>query len=67
MRQGVDADPEFPDLIGLLKNLAIDPAGMQHQGCGQPTNSAANDDCFHAARHPLQNHDPSCPQELKTQ
>ncbi len=46
--QGVDADAEFADLVGLLENLAVDAAGMQHQRRRQPAYAAAYDDDFHA-------------------
>ena len=34
MRQRVDADTEFADLICLFVNLAVDPARMQHERSG---------------------------------
>ncbi len=46
--QGVDADAELADLVGLLINLAVDAAGVQHQRGGQPADAAAYDDDFHA-------------------
>ena len=48
VRQRVDADAEFADGVGLLKNLAVDAAGMQHQRRGQAANASADDDDFHA-------------------
>jgi hypothetical protein len=47
MRQRVDADAEFADLIGLFENLAVDATGVQHQCHGQAANAAADDDDFH--------------------
>ena len=47
MRQGVDADAELADAIGLLEQLAIDAAGMQHQRRGEPPDTAADDDDLH--------------------
>jgi hypothetical protein len=49
VRQGVDADPELPDRLGLLVDLAGDPAPVQHQGRREPADAAADDDGFHGA------------------
>src|SRR3954454_8256070 len=35
MRQRGDADAKLADAVGLLVDLAVDPAGMQHQRGGQ--------------------------------
>ena len=43
VRQGVDANAEFPDAVGLLEQLTADAAGPQHQGCGKAANTAADD------------------------
>src|SRR5215469_10369102 len=50
MRQRIDADTEFADLLGLLEHLALDAARVQHQRGGQPANPAACDDRFHGCR-----------------
>src|ERR1041385_9095535 len=50
MRQGVGGDAEVADGIGLLIDLAIDAARMQHQRGDEPANSAADDDRLHARR-----------------
>ncbi len=47
--QGVDADAEFADAVGLLKNFAVDAAGLQHEGGGQSANPAADNDHLHDA------------------
>ena len=47
MRQRVDADAEFADALGLLEQLAVDAAGMQHQGRGEPADPAADDNDLH--------------------
>ena len=48
VRQRVDADPELADAVGLLIDLAVDAARMQHQGGGQPAHASADDDRLHA-------------------
>ena len=50
MRQRVDADAELADALGLLEQLAVDAAGMQHQGRGKPADSAADDNDLHETR-----------------
>src|SRR5262245_61848270 len=47
VRQRVDADPELSDGIRLLVNVAVDPAGMQHEGGREPTDAAADHDNLH--------------------
>ncbi len=47
MRQGVDADPEFADLGSLLIDLAVDTAFGEHEGRGQATDTAADNDGLH--------------------
>ena len=47
VRQGVDADAKLADAVGLLEQLAIDAARMQHQSCGETANSAADNDDLH--------------------
>src|SRR5262245_15968384 len=47
--QGVDANAKFANGIRLLENLAIDTAGMKHEGGGEPANPAAHDDRLHIA------------------
>ena len=51
MRQGVDPDTEFPDLVALLEHLAVDSARMQHQGRRQSAYATTDNDRLHAARH----------------
>src|SRR5215469_9466298 len=50
MRQRIDADTEFADLLGLLEHLALDAARVQHQRGGQSANPAACNDRFHGCR-----------------
>src|SRR3954467_12173566 len=47
MRQRIDADTELTEGVGLLVDLAIDAARMQHQRGDEPANSAADDDGLH--------------------
>src|ERR1700741_3609333 len=47
VRQRVDADAEFADVIALLIQFAIDAAGPQHQGRDKATDSAADDNRLH--------------------
>src|SRR5439155_25274981 len=47
VRQGVDADAELADAVGLLEQLAVDAAGVQHQGRGEAAHSAADNDDRH--------------------
>ena len=47
--QGVDADAEFADGVGLLIDLAVDTAGMTHQRRGQAADAAADNDRLHHA------------------
>ena len=54
MRQRVDADAELADRVGLLVDFAVDAAGVEHQGHGQPADAAANNDDLHG-RYPLRN------------
>src|SRR5262249_25769673 len=49
MRQRIDSDTELADLVGLLEDLALDAARMQHQRGGEPADSAACDDHFHGS------------------
>ena len=50
MRQGIDADAELAHRVGLLENLAVDAACMQHQRRGQAADAAADDDGLHPIR-----------------
>ena len=47
VRQRVDADAELADALGLLEQLAVDAAGMQHQGRGEPADPSADDNDLH--------------------
>jgi hypothetical protein len=47
MRQRIDANAKLTDLVRLLEHLALDAARVQHQGGGEPADSAACDDDFH--------------------
>src|SRR5580704_1640859 len=47
MRQRVDADAELADGVGLFEQLAADAARPQHQGRGQATDTAADDNRLH--------------------
>src|SRR3954469_9261267 len=47
MRQRVDANTELANGVGLLIDLAIDAARMQHQRRNEPANSAADDNGLH--------------------
>jgi len=47
VRQRVDADPEFADGIRLLVDVAVDPAGVQHEGGREPTNAATDHNNLH--------------------
>ena len=47
MRQGVDADAEFADGIGLFEQFAVDTAGPQHQRGGEAPDAASDDDRLH--------------------
>src|SRR5262249_26115282 len=47
MRQRVDANAELADRVRLLENLTVDASRVQHQGCSQATDSAANNDRLH--------------------
>src|SRR6516225_5538085 len=47
MRQRVNADAQFANGIGLLKEFAVDAAGAQHQCRGETADAATNDDRFH--------------------
>ena len=49
MRQRVDADAELANAVGLLVDLAVDPAGMQHERGGETADSPADDDDLHDA------------------
>ena len=53
VRQGVDADAELADGVGLLVNLARDPARMQHEGGRQAPDPAADDNDLHGTNSPL--------------
>ena len=48
VRQRVDADAELADAVGLLVDLAVDAARMQHQRGGQPAHASADNDGLHA-------------------
>src|SRR4051812_30938355 len=47
MRQRIDTDAKLADAVGLLVDLAIDAAGMQHQRGRQPAHSSADNDRLH--------------------
>ena len=47
MRQGVDADAEFADGIGLFEQFAVDAARPQHQRGGEAPDAASDDDRLH--------------------
>src|SRR5262249_45096623 len=47
MRQGVDADAELADRVGLLVQFAIDAARAQPQGRGEAAYSATDNDRLH--------------------
>src|SRR5712691_7129599 len=49
MRQRVDADPELANAVGLLIDLAVDPAGVQHERRGEAAYSATDDYDLHDA------------------
>jgi hypothetical protein len=55
VRQCIDADAELADRVRLLKNLAIDPARMQHQRRYQAADAPACDDHFHDDTPPRRN------------
>src|SRR5205085_10005666 len=48
VRQRIDADAELADGVGLLINLALDAARMQHQRGDEPAHTSADDDGLHA-------------------
>ena len=54
VRQRVDADAELAHALGLLEQLAVDAARMQHQSRGETANSAADDDDLHGQSLTLQ-------------
>src|SRR4029079_10378653 len=47
MRQGVDADAEFANGIGLFEQFAVDAARPQHQRGGEAPDAASDDDRLH--------------------
>src|SRR5579872_3857265 len=47
VRQGVDADPELADGVGLFEQFTSDAAGAKHQRRGQTTDTATDDNYFH--------------------
>ena len=47
VRQRVDADAELANAVGLLVDLAVDAAGVQHERGGETADSAADDDDLH--------------------
>src|SRR5712672_1028225 len=47
MRQRIDADAEFANLIRLLKQFATNAAGAQHQRSGKAADTAADDNRLH--------------------
>ena len=49
VRQRVDADAELANAVGLLVDLAVDPARMQHQRGGETPDTAADDNDLHDA------------------
>ena len=48
VRQRVDADAKLADAVGLLIDLALDAARMQHQRGDEPAHSSAGNDGLHA-------------------
>src|SRR5262249_23319386 len=50
MRQRIDADAELADRFGLLEDLAIKTASMQHQRGCKPANAATDNDRLHECR-----------------
>src|SRR5262249_12867167 len=51
MRQRVDSDAELTNGVRLLVDLAVDPAGMQHERGGQAADAAADNDDLHRPTH----------------
>src|SRR6516164_7096080 len=51
MRQRVDSDAEFTNGVRLLVDLAVDPAGVQHERGGQAADAAADNDDLHRPTH----------------
>src|SRR5215475_5773778 len=51
--QRVNADAELAHGVGLLENLAVDAARIQHEGRGQPADAAAYNDRLHGPRQTL--------------
>lgn len=49
VRQRVDADAELANAVGLLVDLAVDPARMQHQRGGETPDTATDDNDLHDA------------------
>ena len=49
MGQRVDADAKLANAVGLLENLAVDAAGVEHQRRGQSADAAADNDRLHDA------------------
>src|SRR5512144_2618127 len=49
MRKRVDADAELPNAVGLLVDLAVDAARLQHERTGETTDSAPDDNDLHDA------------------
>src|SRR5712691_10293207 len=49
VRQGVDADAELADAVGLLIDFAVDAARMQHERGGETADTAADDNDLHDA------------------
>jgi hypothetical protein len=47
MRERVDADTEFPDIVHLLVELGRDPPCVKHEGGREPADPATDDDRFH--------------------
>ena len=47
MGQRIDADAELANAVGLLVDLAVDSARMQHERGGEAADSAADDDDLH--------------------
>src|SRR4030095_9147294 len=47
MGQRIDADAELADAFGLLVDLAVDAARVQHQRSGEAANSATDDNDLH--------------------
>jgi hypothetical protein len=50
VRQRVDADAKLADALGLLEQLAVDAARVQHQGRGEPADASADDNDLHNGR-----------------